>query len=295
MEVARGEFVRCPQSAPVRSLSELVAWLDNKSLPAVLKTDGSWGGNGVAIVHDRSEAAKAYSRLVASPSVLRGLKRGLLNGDFGPIQELAKRTKPGASIQAFVEGRPGNAAVACMEGKVLAAVYVEVIRSQGATGPGTVVRVIEHPEMAWTVRAMVARLGLSGLCGFDFILDPHSGTADLIEINPRATPTCHLTSVDGRGLSEALIANLRRVKSPKPRSEQAHGLVALFPQEMRRDPDSPFLQHAYHDVPLHAPDLVQMGLAAATADRKSIRKALDSFRRQFLSGHLGSVHQGQRY
>ena len=45
--------------------------------------------------------------------------------------------------------------------------------------------------MAETARQLIRRFGLSGFCGFDFILTD-DGDAHLLEINPRVTPTCHL-------------------------------------------------------------------------------------------------------
>jgi hypothetical protein len=48
-------------------------------------------------------------------------------------------------------------------------------------------------------------LDLSGFCGFDFILDK-AGQAHFIEMNPRATPTAHLTDADGRSPPQALLA-----------------------------------------------------------------------------------------
>jgi hypothetical protein len=42
---------------------------------------------------------------------------------------------------------------------------------------------------------------------------------------------------------------------PAPKVTQKN-TIALFPQEWMRDPESPFLQSAYHDVPWEEPELV---------------------------------------
>ena len=47
-------------------------------------------------------------------------------------------------------------------------------------------------------------MGLSGLCGFDFMQEANTGKAYLIEINPRATQVGHLTLGGGRDLPAAL-------------------------------------------------------------------------------------------
>ena len=43
---------------------------------------------------------------------------------------------------------------------------------------------------------------------------------------------------------------------PARTASYSNGLVALFPQELRRDASSPYLRLAHHDVPTYAPDLV---------------------------------------
>ena len=63
--------------------------------------------------------------------------------------------------------------------------------------------------MADSAQRMVHALGLSGLCGLDFVIENSSGDAYLIEINPRATPVCHLALGAGHDLPAALLARLR--------------------------------------------------------------------------------------
>jgi hypothetical protein len=234
--------------------------LKSLGLPLVLKADESWGGRGVAIAASREDAFRAYFKLSAPPSVLRTAKRFAVNGDATPIRACLRRRRPSVSAQRFVPGQPANAAVACWQGKVLAAVFVEVICSNGATGPATVVRVISHPGMFLAVERMVARLGLSGLCGFDFVLSAEDGTAQLVELNPRATPTCHLIAADGKNVLTELCGALlgahvtsREVPCGEP--------IALFPQEMIRDPNSQYLKAAVHDIPWRSPELVQLAEA----------------------------------
>jgi hypothetical protein len=54
----------------------------------------------------------------------------------------------------------------------------------------------------------------------------------------------------------ALRASLGYPGQPARTASYPGGLVALFPQEMRRDPASRFLTEAYHDVPVGCPELV---------------------------------------
>ena len=117
-------------------------------------------------------------------------------------------------------------------------------------------RIIDHPDMFETARTMVRRLGISGLCGFDFILEEGTGRASFIELNLRATPTCHLVSADGVDLLASLRSALGYGESTGRINNYPGGLVALFPQEMNRDPASPYLCEAFHDVPDHSHEFV---------------------------------------
>ena len=173
-------------------------------------------------------------------------------------------------------GRPANAAIACFEGTQLGAVQAEVIESDGPTGPSTVLRVIDNPDMSYAVKSIVSNLELSGLCGLDFILDD-DGRAHLLELNPRATPTSHLVAADGTDLLTALRTAFGYERPAERTASYSNGMVALFPQELRRDPSSPNLRLAHHDVPTYAPDLVAHVLGTRSSRRRT-RSTLTSTR-----------------
>jgi thioesterase domain-containing protein len=274
LKLAGEEGVPAPATAGVAALSDLKNWLYQHPGTAVLKTDGAWGGRELAFIDGHAEAARAYRRLSRPVGPVRALKRLLVDGDAAPLRALLAGRAPALSVQAFVPGRAGNVAVACLDGEVLGLVCAEVERSHGACGPATVVRVVSHRAMSEAATVLVRRLGLSGLCGFDFILDDETGEAQLIEINPRATPTAHLIGARGENLAAELAARLRRGAPPKrQRPVYAGALVALFPDEIRRDPRSEFLSAAFHDVPWHAPELVDAVLAGARSSRAALEMA----------------------
>jgi hypothetical protein len=104
---------------------------------------------------------------------------------------------------------------------------------------------------------MVRRLNLSGLHGFDFMLEEQTGNAYLIEMNPRATQVGHLALGPGRDIPAALYAVLSgQAVQPAPKVTE-NDTIALFPQEWIRDPQSTFLRSAYHDIPWEEPELVR--------------------------------------
>jgi Phosphoribosylglycinamide synthetase, ATP-grasp (A) domain len=257
--VAHTAEVPCPTVVAIRNEEELLRQLDRIGLPAVLKTDGSSGGTGVAIVHSVAEAKRAFQKLIAHPGIIRALKRLVIDRDSTFILPALRHTQARVSIQPFVHGLPANAAVACWEGEVLGHVCVEVVASDGATGPARIVRVISHPGMSLAVERMARALRLSGLCGFDFIIDSTDGTAHLIEFNPRATQTCHLVSSDGKQPLVSLTERLWGLNVIDGPRRPNFDPIVLFPHGFGFDQKNPFSQYADSDLPRNSPELVELG------------------------------------
>jgi len=256
MLLALAAGVRVPETRQIGSSTELDAWCAQHRFPAVLKLDRSWGGLGVTVVRDRAQARKAWRRAL-HPSPLRALSHLVLRRDPSYLLRWLNRARPGITLQAFVDGRPANRAVACWRGEVLAGISVVALQTQTPNGPATVVRVVDHPEMAEAARRLVRALGLSGLCGLDFVVEPATGAAWLIEVNPRATPISHLPLGSGRDLPAALHACLRDEPAPASACAIRGDGIAMFPGEWCRDPLSPHLRSAFHDVPWAEIDLVR--------------------------------------
>jgi ATP-grasp domain len=127
----------------------------------------------------------------------------------------------------------------------------------GPSGHATVLRLIENAEMSSAAERIARKLKLSGTHGFDFMLEDRTGSAYLIEINPRATQVGHLTLGLGRDIPAALHSAVTG-NSVRPALKVTNDdTIALFPQEWLRDPASTYLQSAYHDVPWDKPDLIR--------------------------------------
>jgi len=83
----------------------------------------------------------------------------------------------------------------------------DVLVTNGAAGPASVVRRIDDAAMADAATRLARRFNLSGLFGLDYVRDA-AGQPHLIEINPRATQTSHICFGPGRDLCAALAAKL---------------------------------------------------------------------------------------
>ena len=255
VDLAVADGLRVPGSAVLSGLADLRDRLAGATFPKVLKTDGSWGGLGVRIVRSAEEAERAYRELASPPKWTRVAKHLLQGFDTGPLQARFARHHPIVTLQDYVAGRPANCAVACWKGEVLAGLSVEVLQTDVETGPSTVVRVIDHPEIAHAAAHLVRRLELSGFCGLDFMLD-EAGGAYLLELNARTTQICHLAL----GETSDMVGNLHACLIGGPPRRIAPldcAVVAFFPQEYWRDPASSYLFTAYHDVPWTTPEFIR--------------------------------------
>jgi hypothetical protein len=257
MEVAERTGARVPATAVINNCDELSQWVKRAGLPTVLKANGTSGGDGVRLVRSLAEAENAFRELRRPPRLARAFKRALIDSDMTLLAPSIARRRPTVNAQVFIAGREATSAVACMDGKVLASLHFEVIQKVRSTGHATVLRRIDNEEMKTASEKVVRHLRLSGLHGFDFMLESASGKAYLIELNPRATQVGHLNLGPGRNIPAALTAAMegREMEFSEPVTD--NDTIALFPQEWLRDATSPFLSSAYHDVPWSMPEFVE--------------------------------------
>jgi thioesterase domain-containing protein len=249
--------VHIPQTDPIESLRQLRDWAGKRGLPAVLKLDGSWGGRDVILIREGAAIAPAFLKMRFHRSALRRLKGALFSGDIEPLFAHRRALEAGVIVQSFVAGRLANCAIACWRGEVLASIAVEVVRSQAAFGMATVVRPVEGQAMIAAAQSIARHLQLSGLCGFDFVLDNDKKQANLIEINPRPTQINHLSHGAGADLLSPLRCALSGQTIEAGIAAKPFDEIALFPQEWRRDQFSPFLSSGFHDVPYEEPELLK--------------------------------------
>jgi hypothetical protein len=256
IDLAHEEGIRVPETQIIKTTEQLKMWVERDGLPTVLKADGTSGGEGVRVVRTIEEAQLALHKLRKPPLLARACKRALLDRDRTLIWPSLRRHRPTVNAQAFVAGHEATSTIACWKGTVLASLHFEVLRKCSDAGHATVVRLIENAEMSKAVERIVRRMGLSGICGFDFMLEENTGNAFLIEINPRATQVGHLTLGPGRDLPAAIYGAVSGNAVRVTAAVTDNDTVALFPHEWARDSQSEFLRTGYHDVPWETPELV---------------------------------------
>jgi biotin carboxylase len=249
--------VHVPQTSAVDCYRNLLDWVRQHGLPAVLKLDRSCGGKDVIVIRRLSEVVSCLLRMRLQKSWVRRTKSFLVDGDAEPF--LAPRNLSAAQIcvQSYVTGRHANCAVACWHGDVLGSTAVEVLERRSDFGIASVVRRVKGEAMIAAARSIARHLDLSGIFGFDFVLDDGTQQAKLIEINPRATQIDHFAGYGGEpDLPSALLGAISGEPVVNPIEQQLMDEVALFPQEWQRDPASRWLLGT-HDVPFEEPEFLR--------------------------------------
>ena len=254
--LAREEGIAAPEMVAISTAAELATWSAGHAFPAVLKTNGSSGGAGVQFVGSAAEAGHAFRLLSAPPLASRAVSRAFFDLDFTLLLPCLRRKRPVVNVQGFIAGPDATIQVACWQGKVVASIAAKVLAVWEPKGPSTVLQLIDNREMAEAAETIVRRLRLSGLHGFDFILEEATGKAYVIEANPRATQVCHLRLGAGHDLPASLYAFFTG-EPPAVTSVIDRQVIALFPQAWVQNPASEYLQSGYHDVPWDEPELVR--------------------------------------
>jgi formate-dependent phosphoribosylglycinamide formyltransferase (GAR transformylase) len=260
LALVREEGVRVPETKTVTSSDQVEQWVAQFGFPAVLKADGTSGGEGVRIVHTLPEAMWAYKTLHAPLATLVAAKRTFIDHDSNGILPWLMQHPRQVSIQRFVAGPDATLAVACWRGEVLACIDAEVLQTSRPKGPATIVRLCDDCDRVEAIKKIVRRLGFTGLCGFDFMIDAANGDAYLIEMNARATQTCSLPLGPQRDLISSFCTAITGQPFSQVPLQLAGDTIALFPMALQGEMASELFQSSYLDLPIDEPDLVQLGM-----------------------------------
>ena len=163
LSLAQEEGVSVPDTTRVSSSADLDLWRTSKSNACVVKVDGTWGGLGVRTLRELEPSERVWDEVTNTSRLTRAIKRLLVNRDPFFFSAWMNHTERPIIAQKFIGGRPANCTVFAWKGKVVALIAVEVLRSDGSTGPASVVHLIQNAEMRNAAEKIASRLGHVGL------------------------------------------------------------------------------------------------------------------------------------
>jgi carbamoylphosphate synthase large subunit len=246
-QAAKAMGVRVPDYAITTSVDDARRHGAALGYPAVVKRRFGFAGEGVAIVSTTEELAAAAQQLLRPDQ--------LDLGEWRPPQLL---------VQRFIAGPYHSQALVAERGVVLGSfAWERYVATAAVKGQSAVLRFIRSPETLAFSEMLCRGFRMSGFFNVQFVLDGRSEQAYLLEINRRLVTHMHLGERVGKDLASAFFnrhGHSGRVAAVAER-EDASGVIAVFPREWLRDPDSPHLVDFPVDVPWDDPALLEAMLA----------------------------------
>ena len=263
MRVAHRLGLCAPRSIEITDARSALETACRWGYPVVLKQEHSCGGHGVAIAHDPNQLNEALEKAAHARSQRNWLASSRISAKHWVWRRAGfSSAARNALLQAYVSGRPAMCTVLARNGEVLESLCFVAERIHPVpTGSSTMIRHVEHAGMQEAAARVTAALGCSGFVSFDFMLEPERDQAYLIEMNPRPIGSVHLGALFGRDLCAALARWLRSESgAPVAAKAEKNLVVALFPKELERDPESfkaGIPADILHDVPWRDRDVVE--------------------------------------
>lgn len=249
-ELAQRLHIPVPRQERARTAAEAVAFARSIGFPIILKRENTYGGMGCIVCRSEAQIRLAVTKL----RVKRFYDR------FGwtarAESSRARHTQEAIIVQRFHEGPLAFSACLAVDGKLVGGLTVVAEQvNPTPTGASTVIRALDRPDMLAISSKLIEATGCSGFVGVDFILDKKTGQPYLLEINARVTPLCHVAGLLGTDLCAAFAESFAGIETGI-QSRQKIERVAFFPDEWSRDPLSPYLKTAHHDIPIDDEALV---------------------------------------
>jgi biotin carboxylase len=241
-----------PKNTVVTNLKEAINAASDLGYPIVLKNESGYGGTGVFICQNEADLKNNFKQQEEKPGI-KNIKSALKKIFF--ISVLNKENN--VSVQQYIDGQVGLIPFCSKNGEVFASnILLKHKTHPGKTGPTSVAIAIFNQEINQFVVEVAKQLNYSGFGALDFIIEKNSGKAFIIELNPRPTPMCHIDStVLTNDLCEMLYLGVNSL--PRELKEFKPSIIALFPNEKKRDPTSSYLTEAFHDIPINDPYLLR--------------------------------------
>lgn len=223
----QGGACSAPRSLANPTPAEAAAFAAKLGYPVMVKRDGYASGAGVRLCADEGQLRTAIATTPDAPR----------HATF--------------VVQEYIAGTVYGATVSGVKGRAMAAFSFIKHCTVSAYGATSVAKFAPRDDILAHARGVFEASRLNGYAGFDYVVDA-KGQPRFIEINPRIMPTGHFAECFGVDLTAAFLAGIRGLPAPEPKPPR-NDHAALFPSEWARDPSSPHLRTAFHDVPWDDP------------------------------------------
>lgn len=165
VDLARAAGVTVPRSFKPATSEDLTGYLSELTFPAVIKTQIGNSAKGVFVVGSAADARARFEKLVATYR---------LEPDRWPL------------VQAFAPGHGYGVCLLYNHGELRAAFSERYLRCKdGEMGTSVFRESVEAPLLVAQARRLMDGLRWHGLVHLDFLYEPATGEASLIEVNPR--------------------------------------------------------------------------------------------------------------
>lgn len=210
--------IRIPPQKALLTLGDADSFVQEHGYPVLLKPDHGHAGIGIHF-------CKGEDELLASLESI-----------------LKNRTGGRYAIQKYLGNKTALIEFVAKDGRVLASHCAQRVKTHpGETGPVTVLRTVESPEMERAAEVMCDLLGYNGMGVPQFaVTDDSCQEAFLLELNPRISHFPHIWSRVGTDFAKALFDAWSGHPVDR-RPTIVDKTLTLWPQEAMRDPQSPYL------------------------------------------------------
>lgn len=248
-KIASDAGLPAPRTWPVPDVKTLDSALEVLGFPAVLKSDESFGGDGVTVVQRGSAVHDVYSELGGLPRLRSAVGWLVFDREADYLRRLLNRRHRAVTLQEFIEGEPATLSAVAWQGKVLGTIAFRVLKTRYEAGPAVILEPITHMDIERAAEVVADKLGLSGAFGLDFILSDDGAAAHLLELNPRPAPTFplflpSLTQPLMNTLAERVGVVAPAVRAPIPATR-----IGVFPHVLDEAQEGLDLEGVYVDVP----------------------------------------------
>ncbi len=219
-----------PEYTTAHNLDQLERSISTRKLPLFIKLNFAAGGTGVYPVVNGTDIPSTIKKIANS---------GYTLSEDNP-----------AIVQSMAKGNELTVSFAAWKGELLGYIVARPLETLFENGPSTVVENLYRPNWAEPLAALVKKLQFTGFGGVDMFEISEKTLPTVIEVNLRSTHTVPSSSILGNDLVSLFYNRLNggQEKVTEVQHNSHEKIIAIFPEEVMRDKNSPYLKSIPLDI-----------------------------------------------